>query len=179
MTWPTHTLFGISTLWLFAPVPPEILQANIGVLAAAAALGALMPDLDASESKIKHLRIPYTQIKPFMLPTLIVSRSDQHRGLLHSLAGLGMMAVFVVPAGFYTGWVTVTAFLFGYCSHLIADSATKSGIRLLYPRPQRFHLLPQKWRITTGSLAEDAFLPPLITAVFLLLLTWHNGSMLR
>ncbi len=27
MTWPTHTLFGISTLWLLAPVPPEVLQA--------------------------------------------------------------------------------------------------------------------------------------------------------
>jgi len=56
MTWPTHTLFGVSTLWLLAPVPPEVLQANIGVLVTAATLGALLPDLDASESKIKHLK---------------------------------------------------------------------------------------------------------------------------
>ena len=61
MTWPTHTLFGISTLWLLAPVPPEVLHSIFGVLAAAAALGALLPDLDASESKIKHLKIPNTE----------------------------------------------------------------------------------------------------------------------
>jgi membrane-bound metal-dependent hydrolase YbcI (DUF457 family) len=96
MTWPTHTLFGISTLWLLAPLPPETLQANMGVLAAAAAFGALLPDLDASESKIKHLKIPNTQIKPFLLPALVVSRSDQHRGLLHSLAGWGMMTILFV-----------------------------------------------------------------------------------
>ena len=168
--WPTHTLFGISTLWLLAPVPPEVLQANMGVLAAAAALGALMPDLDASESKIKHLKIPNTQIKPFMLPAMIVSRSDQHRGLLHSLAGLGMMAVFVLPIGFISGWAIVFAFLLGYASHLVADSATKNGIRLLYPRKQRFHLLPVQWRFTTGSFAEDALLVPLAFCCLLLLL---------
>lgn len=103
MTWPTQTLFGISALWLLAPLPPELLNTNFGVLAAAAALGALLPDLDASESKIKHLKIPNTQIKPFMLPALIVSRSDQHRGLLHSFAGLGMMALFFIPAAFWIG----------------------------------------------------------------------------
>ena len=161
MTWPTHTLFGISTLWLLAPLPPEILHANFGVLAAAAALGALLPDLDASESKIKHLKIPNTQIKPFMLPALVVSRSDQHRGLLHSFAGLGMMAVVFIPAAFWIGWAPVAALLLGYASHLMADAATKSGIRLLYPSPQRFHLLPLGWRFTTGSVAEDALLIPL------------------
>jgi inner membrane protein len=170
MTWPTHTLFGISTLWLLAPMSPEMLQANMGVLAAAAALGALMPDLDASESKIKHLKIPNTQIKPFMLPALIVSRSDQHRGLMHSLAGLGMMPLFVLPMSFYTGWAVGMAFLLGYASHLVADSATKSGIRLLYPRTQRFHLLPMRWRITTGSFAEETLFVPLALCCVVLLL---------
>ena len=161
MTWPTHTLFGISTLWLLAPVPPEIMHANFGVLAAAAALGALLPDLDASESKIKHLKIPNTQIKPFMLPALVVSRSDQHRGLLHSFAGLGMMALFFLPATFWVGWAPATALLLGYFSHLMADAATKSGVRLFYPSPKQFHLLPPNFRFTTGSLAEDALLIPL------------------
>ncbi len=170
MTWPTHTLFGISTLWLLAQVPPEVLQANTGVLAAAAALGALMPDLDASQSKIKHLKIPNTQIKPFMLPALIVSRSAQHRGLMHSLAGLGMMTVFALPFGFYAGWAVGLAFLLGYASHLVADSATKSGILLLYPNTHRFHLLPVRWRLTTGSLAEDVLLMTLAFSVFLLLM---------
>ena len=170
MTWPTHTLFCISTLWLLATVPPEILQVNMGVLAAAAAFGALMPDLDASESKIKHLKIPNTQIKPFMLPALIVSRSDQHRGLLHSLAGLGMMTLFVLPASFFFGWAVAVAFLLGYTSHLVADSATKSGIRLLYPRVQRFHLLPAQWRFATGSFAEETLFMPLALCCVVLLL---------
>ena len=171
MTWPTHTLFGISTLWLLAPVPPEILNANIGALAAAAALGALLPDLDASESKIKYLKIPNTQIKPFMLPALVASRSDQHRGLLHSFAGLGMMAVFVVPFAFWIGWAPVMALLLGYFSHLMADAATKSGVRLLYPSRHKFHLLPPRWRFTTGSRAEESLLPPLALIVVPLLLS--------
>ena len=161
MTWPTHTLFGISTLWILALVPPEILHTDFGVLAAAATLGALLPDLDASESKIKHLKIPNTQIKPFMLPALVVSRSEQHRGLLHSFAGLGMMAVLFTPAAFWIGWAPVAALLLGYFSHLMADAATKSGVRLLYPNSKRFHLLPLSWRFTTGSVAEDALLIPL------------------
>lgn len=168
--WRTHVLFGISTLWLLAPLPPEILQANMGVLAAVAALGALMPDLDASESKIKHLQIPNTQIKPFMIPALVVSRTDQHRGLLHSLSGLGMMALFILPASFYTGWAIAVTFLLGYLSHLGADAATKSGIRLLYPKPRRFHLLPLRWRFTTGSLAEEFLFAPLAISVMSLLL---------
>ena len=171
MTWPTHALFGICTLWLLAPVPTEILNANIGVLAGAAALGALLPDLDASESKIKHLKIPNTQIKPFMLPALVVSRSDQHRGLLHSFAGLGMMTLFFVPAAFWIGWAPVTALLLGYFSHLMADAATKSGVRMLYPSHKRFHLLSPKWRFTTGSVAENALLLPLAGISILLLLT--------
>ncbi|BCM92977.1 hypothetical protein IAD21_04862 [Abditibacteriota bacterium] len=170
MTWRTHVLFGISSLWLLALVPPEMLRANMGALAAAAALGALMPDLDASESKVKHLLIPNTQIKPFMFPALVVSGSDQHRGLLHSLAGREMMALFTIPISVYLGWAVSIAFQLGYMSHLVADSATKSGIRLLYPKAQRFYALALHWRFTTGSLAEDALFVPLALCCTVLLL---------
>lgn len=129
MTWPTHILFGISSLWLLTALPPNWIGYDWGTLAALAALGALLPDLDASESKIKHLRIPNTQFKPFMLPSQVVSRTDQHRGLLHSLWGLGMAALIVAPIA-WVGWAPVTALLLGYTSHLLGDSATKSGIRL-------------------------------------------------
>ncbi len=80
MTWPTHALIGINSLWLLAPLPPDLLGYDWGTLAACAALGALLPDLDASESKIKHLKIPGTQFKPFLLPAQVVHRTDQHRG---------------------------------------------------------------------------------------------------
>ena len=171
MTWSTHALFGISALWLLAWVPPELLRYDIGTLAAVAALGALLPDLDASESKIKHLKLLGSNLKPFLLPAQVVSRSDQHRGLLHSLAGLAMVSLMVSPAFFWMGWAPVVALLLGYASHLVADAATKSGIVLLYPRLTRFYLLPQKCRITTGSSAEEALLIPLVVPVAVLLLS--------
>ena len=102
MMWRTHALFGISTLWLLAHLPLETLGYDLGTLAAIAALGALLPDLDASESKIKHLKLMGTNIKPFLLPSQVVHRTDQHRGLLHSLWGLGMAATLTVPPVSYT-----------------------------------------------------------------------------
>lgn len=170
MTWPTHALLGINSLWFLAPLPPELLGYDLGTLAACAALGALLPDLDASESKIKHLKILGTNFKPFLLPAQIVSRTDQHRGLLHSLWGLGMIIFLVAPIAFWIGWTPVAAWVLGYASHLLGDSATKSGIRLLYPSKIRFHLLPPAFRLTTGSLAEDAMTPLLALSALLLLL---------
>ncbi len=161
MTWPTHALLGISSLWLLAPLPPELLGYDLGTLAVCATLGALLPDLDASESKIKHLKLPGTSFKPFLLPAQVVHRTDQHRGLLHSIWGLAMVTIIVAPAVLWVGWAPVVALLLGYTSHLLGDAATKSGIRLLYPRSARFHMLPPGWRFTTGSLAEEALFVPL------------------
>lgn len=141
MTWTTHTLFGISNLWLLAPLPPQVLGYDIGTPAACAALGALLPDLDASESRSKHLKLPGANFKPFLLPSQIVHRSDQHRGLLHSQWGLGMASACTLPLTFWIGWVRVAALMLGYASHLAADCATKSGLRLRYPNVKRYHLL--------------------------------------
>lgn len=170
MTWPTHTVFGISTLWLLTLVPPEELNYNFGTLAGCATLGALLPDLDAAESKIKHVKILGTNIQPFRLPAQVVQRSEPHRGLLHSLAGVGMVCLMAAPAVWWVRWAPVGALLLGYVSHLVTDAMTKSGLRLLYPQPKRFHLLPKAWRITTGSLAEEALLLPLAFLVMILLL---------
>ena len=170
MTWPTHTLFGISCLWLLAPLPMDILSYDMGTLAAVAALGALLPDLDASESKIRHVKVPGTNFKPFLLPAQVVHGSEQHRGLLRSLAGLGMISLMAVPSIWWVGWTRIVALLLGYTSHLLTDSATKTGILLLYPRMHRDYVLPKGWRITTGSLAEEAFYLPLASLVMALLL---------
>lgn len=174
MTWPTHAFFGISALWLLAPLPPEALGYDIGTLAAFAVLGALLPDLDASESKIKHLNLLGTSFKPFLLPSQIVHRSDQHRGILHSLAGLGMVAGMATLLMWWVGWAPVFALCLGYTSHLLADSATKSGLLLFYPRRDRFYLMPHDWRITTGSLPEEVvMISSAIGAISLLLSEIH------
>ena len=169
MTWPTHTLFGISTLWLLTPVPLEIISYDFGTLAGFAALGALLPDLDASQSKIKHLKLLGTQFKPFLLPALIVNRTDQHRGLLHSLWGIVFTIIITGPLMAWIGWAPVLALLMGFVSHLAADAMTKTGIRLFYPQTRRFYLLPPKWRIATGAFAEEMLFLPLAFLATLLL----------
>jgi len=53
MTWSTHVFAGLGALWLLEPVPGGITPDTIGAVVAAAAFGALLPDLDAADSKIK------------------------------------------------------------------------------------------------------------------------------
>lgn len=170
MTWPTHTLLSISALWLLTLLPPETLSFDFGTLAACAAFGALLPDLDASESKIKHLKLLGTNFKRFWIPAQIVNRTEQHRGLSHSLWGVGMVIFINVPAAPWVGWAPIAALLLGYLSHLLGDSATKSGIRLLYLQPVRFHLLPKGWRIVTNSQVETVLAALLLSPTALLLL---------
>jgi inner membrane protein len=161
---------GLSTLWILEVIPGASME-NVALTASAAALGSLLPDLDAAESKIKHLQI--SGVKPFLLPSQIVYRQLGHRSLLHSLPGLAFIAS--VGAGLMPiiGWQPAVALWLGYASHLISDGMTKSGIPLLYPRPKRFHLLPKSLRLTTGSAAEDV----LFALLSLLVLTFLLGHL--
>ena len=164
----THALFGVSSLWLFTLIPIESQSVNFGVLAVCAAFGALVPDLDAGESLLKHGSI--AGVKPLILPSLLLHRDLGHRGLLHSLAGWSLFVGLTLPSVFGWDWQLWMAMGLGYGSHLIADSCTRSGIRLLYPKPRHYHLLPKGWRFVTGSMAEEVLFPLLAIAVLLLML---------
>ncbi|MBV9471018.1 MAG: metal-dependent hydrolase [Abitibacteriaceae bacterium] len=168
MTWTTHVLFGINTLWVVEAWPKGIDPTNIGLVVAAAALGSLLPDLDAAESKLKHLNL--VGVKPFFWPSQVIHRQLGHRGLSHSLVGLLLVTLIAVPLVAWWGWPPSLALVLGYASHLIADACTKSGIPFWYPRKYRYHLLPAGWRFTTGSQAEEMLFPFLVMAVLLLLL---------
>ena len=146
MTWRTHALAGAGSVWLMAVLPGGIAfsadVSNPGLLAAVAALGALLPDLDAAESKIKHLS-PGWGITPFSLPSLILHRAFGHRGLLHSAAGLALFTfLFALPLGCRWGWQLSLALTLGYASHLAADACTRTGIPFLYPNRHRYFLPP-------------------------------------
>jgi inner membrane protein len=178
MIWGTHLMAGLSALWL-TELPsglgnaPLTSQLDLGVLAAATAIGALLPDLDAAQSKIKHLTI--SGMKPMMVVSQFIHRRWGHRSLLHSLPGLGLIAVLGIAVVLSLGipplaWQILLALLLGYASHLLADACTKSGIPLLYPNRKRFHLMPHSWRITTGSRAEDLLFVLLALAVLLFFL---------
>ena len=163
----THALIGVSSLWLLAFVPSVLTTDNLAPLVASAALGALLPDLDAQSSMVKHLSI--ARIQPFAPVAVILSRDLGHRGATHSLLGLGVFALLMLPLGFLYQWPLWAALILGYASHLAADACTKSGIPFLHPNRKKYHLLPRGWRFTTGSLAEDALVPIIALAILFLL----------
>ena len=175
MMWRTHALCGIGCLWLLAPLPGVLTSHNAGPLAALAAFGALLPDLDAEESKIKSLS--WGGVRPFAPIARIVHRSWGHRGLLHSplgLCGAGGIALLLALVGY---GLPALAIWIGYMSHLAADACTRTGIPGWPNRPQRrLFLLPPSLRFVTGSVAEEALLPLLALVVLALLLSHYPPS---
>ena len=172
MTWRTHLMGGVVSLAPLVLLPHDTLAAGeVGLCALLAALGSLLPDLDASESHLKHLKLLGTTITPFSVPAVHLNRTLGHRGLLHSLLGLGVVGLLVgVPLAVFVGPLAGLALLLGYASHLALDACTKHGIVLLYPNPKRLHLLPAGFRVTTGSTAEEpVFVLLALLAVVLLL----------
>lgn len=175
MLWRTHALVGISSLWLLAPLPHVLTTETIGPLAVLATLGALLPDLDATQSKIRSLEVK--GLRPFVPLSFLANRAFGHRGLPHSLPGwLGFGALCLPLALWWGGEASVALFL-GYGSHLVADACTRSGIPG-WPnnRSKRLHLLPAGFRFVTGSPAEDALLPLLAFSVLWLLLRYLTTS---
>lgn len=162
----THLLIGVGSLWLLRLSPDTLTPDTIAPLVACAALGALLPDLDASNSMIKHLSV--ARIQPFAPLAIVLSRDLGHRGATHSLVGWLVFAILTFPLALWqpTLWL---ALVLGYGSHLAADSCTKSGIPFLHPRRTRYHLLPRSLRFTTGSLAEEALVPLVAVGVLFLL----------
>ena len=173
MTWRTHLAGGLASLWLLQPFTPS--SESFGTLALVAALGSLLPDLDARESRLKHLTLG-TGIAPFALPSMALHRLLGHRGLMHSALGLVVMCVTLsLPLALLLRELAPLALALGYGSHLFLDAATRAGIPLWYPAKQRVHLLPPKLRITTGTAPEDIVLAALsMSAIALFLLNLPN-----
>lgn len=175
MTGPTHIALGVSSLWLMQPLPTAVGtlastdSSSPGLLIAAAALGALLPDLDAAHSTVKYLRLG-KRFQPFLLPARVLSRQFGHRGPLHSLAGVTFLWLcFGLPLLLWLGWQPALALALGMLSHLLGDASTQSGVPLLYPRRGRWHLLPKGFRLTTGSPEEETVFAALLLPLLLLL----------
>lgn len=161
-------MFGINSLWLVLPLLLVLNAPNIGALTAVAAFGALLQDLDAADSKVKHLS--FGGVKPFAIPAKVAYRAG-HRGMLHSLLGWGLASVVMLPVGLYLGWPGWGGLMLGYGSHLLADSCTRTGIPLLYPRRMRYFALPCTVRIVTGSAGEEGLFSILAAGAITLMLT--------
>ncbi|MDO8842587.1 metal-dependent hydrolase [Methanocalculus sp.] len=130
-------------------------------------IGSLAPDADAKRSAIFRrgkdplsfslvtylfgLTIRYLIYYPVSLLLMAIYGrrcTPRHRGLLHSLAGLAIMSVFIcifLLLGVdllemeYTDQILLFsgAFLFGALIHLLADTCTVSGIGWLFPLSER------------------------------------------
>lgn len=167
----THMLLGINCLWVFEVLPPGVdpvygAQA-FGLAAAGAMIGALVPDLDASNSLLQKVTV--AGIRPLVVPGRVLNRRFGHRGFLHSLMAWGLWTVATSPvitasSAFWLG------LMLGYGSHLLGDASTRSGLRLLYPQRKIIHLLPRKLRLSTGSEAEEVVFAVFASGAFALLL---------
>lgn len=168
MMWHTHAAMGASAVWFLLPILPPGDPSILAVLMAFAVAGALVPDLDAVESKVKHVRI--IGIKPLVPLARTINRDFGHRGLLHSLRGWMIWAFFLLTLSAWTGWLPVVALSLGYASHLVGDACTRTGIPFLYPKPERWFLSPAWLRVTAGSADEELFFVASALGAIILLL---------
>ena len=168
----THAMIGVASLGAFSLISGYFSSETFALLAVAAAFGALLPDLDAAESQIKHLQV--MGLKPLTPLSRIIHRALGHRGLLHSLLGVCLASLVVMPLGVWWDWSLPITVSLGYASHLAADACTKSGIPILFPRRRRYYLVPRTWRLTTGSPAEEMlFVVVTLLVLALLLRQWQ------
>lgn len=156
----THAVIGANTVWIPLLFGMTIQPWLVGI----GALAALLPDLDANESKIKHLTFGgyigkmRVGIKPFAPIAMIFSAIFGHRGVLHSLFALEIVAFgasFLIPYTSMSLWLVI---LLGYASHLAADALTKSGIEFLWPWKKNVGLLPRALRVKTGGIVDTLLL---------------------
>jgi len=163
MTYVTHLLGGTAAGLALVQVSGALEPATIAYVAAGAAIGSLLPDIDHTKSKISNKNVGTS------ITSHIVSIFFKHRGFLHTPVFLAILFVAVyalagmlsaldvlpeaiaheLPVFYLTAAVTL-----GALSHLILDSLTPGGIMWLWPvSKKRISFAP----IRTNSIAEKIF----------------------
>ena len=132
MTAPTHAAFGI--LWAAAVGAPTI-------HAVAAAIGALLPDLDHPQSSMGRL---------FFFVSYPLNDRFGHRQLIHSfLIWTPLIFIGLVKSKIIL-WIGLGAW-----SHILIDCYNVTGVKALLPMTERQVVCFRRdWRIVTGSVAE-------------------------
>lgn len=135
----THAMIGLAAGLTLATAVHATPEAAL-VLAAAAGVGGLLPDMDHRGSMINR-RVPFLILLSFWFP---------HRTVTHSLLVVVLLATLAVAGQSLQG----VALVAGYGLHIAADMLTRSGVTLFYPLGNRAYLLPKPLRLTTGGLFE-------------------------
>ncbi len=167
MTARTHDLFA-ATLGVLAiayfPIPAmSIATAIAGVIALF--LGGLAPDLDEPSSELWQ-RMPAGSGS--ILGRVVHPTFGSHRFITHSLLGMWLVGkalwwLLIKVQGVILVDMNIVwwAFMIGFLSHLVADSLTKEGVPWVFPIQWKLGFPPiRSLRVTTGALAEKAFIFP-------------------
>ncbi len=155
----SHLMMSIGMILVLSPligVPITI----VGIIVAA--VSSLIPDIDHPKSFISHWNA-FTQ-----MISRGVSGITSHRGITHTIYGLGIWLLVVYAALNYFNISGQTPILFGafagYLSHLVADSFNPQGVRWL-GKKAKLHI---SGPINTGGIHEKYFIPMLFIGMVLL-----------
>lgn len=161
----THLLTGMLTGFLFG----VHLRAATDVcllLAGAAAVGSILPDIDHEHAAIRQRLGIVGNIGLGWL---------KHRGATHT----AIAAALVLFIGHHFHPLYGLALGIGYCAHILGDMLTVSGVAVLAPVVKdSLHLLPGPLRITTGGRAERLMAFLLFTVV-LWVVSERTGAMVH
>jgi inner membrane protein len=144
MLFRTHLAFGFV---LGALAIPLLHPTNQLVFIALVLLGSALPDLDHPQSKLGR------KVKIF-------SMLFKHRGFLHSIFGMALLAF---PFSLIFPQVYVLGVMLGYLSHLIGDAATREGVHPFAP----VTTLRLRGPFRTGTVIEHA-----LFVLFVILGVW-------
>ncbi|MEM0332025.1 MAG: metal-dependent hydrolase [Archaeoglobaceae archaeon] len=153
----THILFG--TLFAIPIVSYLSLDpAKASFIIFTALIGSLLPDVDHPKSYINR--------KSWGIFYRVVLQST-HRGWMHSLFGAFIFTLISTLVFFYLCWDMLYSmvFLFGYLSHLLADSLNPTGVNWLWPKKKKYKIAI----IKTGSKGEVIFQAFLVILLALML----------
>lgn len=130
----THEIAGISIAIIIIFIIYNIGNVNyinFLLILLGAYIGSLLPDLDSQGSYISN------KTKPF---STLTNNIFTHRGMTHSLIfWMILNIVMIIGANILlesfriNSIYLVIGLSFGYLSHLLMDSLTKSGVKLFYP----------------------------------------------
>lgn len=127
---------------------------------AALTLGAIFPDVDEPRSYVGK------RAKGISIPAKLLFG---HRGAIHSLPGMGIIALVAWIIFSALGWpgILVQYFSLGFFLHLLEDSFSKSGIAWLQPFSKRYYQSGfRKIYYTTGRASENLVFIISVLAIF-------------